>query len=506
MMTRTPTRNIDNSGMTVEGTFGRYTALGFRSASVAEREGRCYTSGSGDSHSRYDRPILIAESRANYRDNGIYKAMIDRAVDYIIGNGFALQVKTNDPKTNKKIEYLWNSWNIKPEIRGLLLGFETAQTFLRECILTGDIGAIKTNKNLIQLIEAEQIAGNKTSDGIEKDINNAPSGFWVCPYDRGTGYLKTDAVSARKIAPENFLFMTNTDRPSSTRGVPACQSSFPMLHRINDVCDSEAIAMQLLSRIAMSITKEQGAQDAFLTSKPDPNKAGQDTSASFGSRIHEYEYALTFHGNPGDKIEGIDHNIPGKNFGESLRLFLRLLGLPLGMPLELIFLDWTKSNYSQSRAVLEQAFQSFLKWQQKMIGFYYTPLLEWLLPKWRISEPLGNRKEIPYSWITPTFPWIDQLKETQAKGMMIDRALMSHGEACKSRGQDRDEVVEIREKEIRDSITRAKKIQEDTGIEVDWKLFAGLASDKGNEAKSPKTPADGSEIDDETDNQEKKDE
>jgi len=495
---RTPKReDTGHDKITIEGQFGRYTALGFRSASIAERGGRGHSGGSGDAHSRYDRPRLINQSRTFYRDNGLYKGMIDRAIDYMVGSGFTLQVKTDNTNFNKKLEGLWNSWNFKPEIRGLLLGFETAQMFLREAILCGDIGAIKTNKGVLQIIEAEQInGGNQSKDGIDKNIFGVPTGYWVSGYN-DHGYLNT--TTSRKIDPANFLFMTNPDRPSSTRGVPACQSVFAMLHRINDVCDSEAIAMQLLSRLAVAVTRENADQRAFIESKEDPKKAGADTTGQLGSRLMELEYALMFHARPGEKIEGIEHNIPGKNFGESLRLFLRLLGLPLGLPLEIVLLDWTNSNYSQSRAVLEQAFQSFIKWQSKLDGFYYTPAFEWKLQGWRSSGLLGNRKEIPYSWIKPTFPWIDQLKECQAKGMMIDRALMTHSEACKSRGQDRDDVIEGRKKEVIEAIEIAGDIKTRTGMEVDWKLFAGLANEKNSEAKKTKQPADDSEIDEDTD-------
>jgi len=497
---RTPKAERPVDRITVEGQHGRYTALGFRSASIADREGRSYSQGSGDAHSRYDRPRLINQSRDFYRNYGLYKGLIDRAVSYIVGNGFGVQVKTDNANFNRKVEALWNGYNRRPEIRGLLSGAETAQTFLRDAMLAGDIGAIKTNQRLIQLIEAEQIdGGNQGLQGIEKNIFGAISGYWVSRYN-DQGYLTTKG--ARKIEPKDFLFMTNTDRPSSTRGVPALQSSFPMLHRINDACDSEAIGMQLLSRLVASITRENADTLAHIQSKEDPSKAGTDTSAQLGSRLMEMEYALIFHGKPGEKIEGIDHNIPGKNFSESLRMFLRLLGLPLGLPLELVLLDWTNSNYSQSRAILEQAYQCFIYWQDKLEEFYYRPLIDWQFEGWRSEGLFGNRKEIPYSLIKPTYPWIDQLKEMQGKGMMMDRAVMTHGEVCKSRGLDREEVVELREKEIRDSIDRVQRIKNDTGVEVDWRLFAGLSTGKTDEGKKAKTPADGSAIDEKTDDQE----
>lgn len=501
---RTPKAVEDRERITVEGKFGRYTALGFRSASIAAREGRFYSGGSGDAHSQYDRPRLINQSRDFYRNNGLYKGMIDRAISYILANGFSVQVMTDNASFNQKVEGRWANEQKRPEIRGLLSGPETAEMYLKDAVIAGDTGAIKTNKGLIQLVEAEQIdGGHQGRDGIEKNIFGAPVAFWISRYNEN-GYLTT--TGARRIEPKDFLFMTCPDRPSSTRGVPACQSSFPMLHRINDACDSEAIGMQLLSRLVAKITRESAETLAFSESKEDPNKAGADVTGQFGSRLIELEYALIFHGKPGEEIGGIDHNIPGKNFVESVRMFLRLLGLPLGLPLELILLDWTNSNYSQSRAVLEQAYQTFLKWQAKMESFYYGPLIEWKFNAWRTEGFFGNRRDIPYSLIKPTYPWIDQLKEMQAKGMMIDRAVMTHAEACKSRGQDREEVVELREKEIRDAIDRADRIKKDTGTEVDWRLFAGLSSAKAEDAKKAKRPADGSDIDEQTDDQESDDE
>ena len=474
-LVREPQTTGDSPRMIVDNHQGRYTALGFRSASVANREGRSYSSGSGDAHSRHDRPRLIKQSRAFYRDNPIYKGMIDRAVGYIMGGGFELQVKTNSASFNNKIEGLWKDFQKKPEIRGLLSGSECGEMTLCEVMLAGDTGAIKTNKGLIQQVEAEQIS-SRSGDGIEKNMFGAPVRFWVSPYNEH-GYLKTG--SARKISPADFLFITNPDRVSSTRGVPACQSSFPMLHRINDTCDSEAIAMQLLSRLAISITREEADQLGYIESKADPAKSGTDTSGELATRLTELSYAIMFHARPGEKIEGIERNIPGKNFSESLRMFLRLLGLPLGLPLEIILLDWTKSNYSQSRAVLEQAFQSFTRWQNKIADFYYSPLFDWKLQAWRASGLAGNRKDIPYSWIRPSYPWIDQLKEAQAKAEMVERGFMTHSEVCKSRGRDRAEVIDIRDKEIRDAIARSERIEADTGVKVPWQLFAGLKVESG---------------------------
>jgi len=477
---RTPQHSEPQDKLVIEQRLGRYTALGFRSVTIANREGRNYPTASGDATMKYHRKELIKQSRWFYNNNEIYRGLIDRAVSYIVSNGFTLQIKTDNAGFNQKVEQgLWKPFMRRPEIRGLLSGSEVAQMILREVILCGDNPAYKTNKGVLQLFEAEQLDGGRQSaTGVETDRYNRPMRFWLSPYGEHGGIKTHQAV---KFDPSQILFVTNPDRPSATRGIPAMQAAFPMLHRINDICDSEAIAWQLLARLAVSINRENAEQKAWMQSKENPNNAS-DTSGQLATRLTELSYALMFHANPGEEIKGIDHNIPGKNFSESLRMFLRLLGLPLGLPLELVLLDWTRSNYSQSRAVLEQAYQMFLFWQAKMEDFFYVPLVEWKMDQWRQSNLLGNRKQIPFAFIRPTFPWIDQLKEAQAKASMVEHCFMTHAEVCKSRGQDREEVVTMREKEIREAIAIAQKIQTDTGIAVPWELFAGLELPKAKTA------------------------
>ena len=469
---RKPETRLGNKPVIVEDRrHGFYTSLGYRSAKVATREGRSYTSYPGYSHDDRDRKSLIAQSRDFMRNNAIYQGMIDRAVSYIIGNGFELQVNSGSPNVDKKIEGLWRDWLKRPEIRNVLSGSEVAEMVCREVMVAGDTAVLLTNKALIQLFEAEQIAGKTAkNNGIEKDKYGRPKIFNLAPWKSNW----VDSNNAAKVDAKNVLYIANAKRPSQIRGVPAAQAAFPMLHRINDVCDSEAIAMQLLARIAVSITRENAAEEAYKQSREDPNKTTEATEGDLATRLTELDYALLFHGEPGDDIKGIERNIPGKNFGESVRMFLRILGLPLGMPLELILLDWTKSNYSQSRAVLQQAFQMFQRWQAKMVDFFYGPLFEWRLAAWQEQELIGKSKKIKYDWIKQTFPWIDQLKEAQAYSTQVERGFITHGQVCKSLNTDRAEVIDQREREVRDAIERAKKIEEDTGEKVSWKIFAGL--------------------------------
>ena len=477
------TKNSGNS-IIIERHPGTYGMLGYRSASVADSEGRSYSSYPGSAHEEKDRKKLINQSRDFMRNNAIYKGMIERMIDYIVGNGFELQLSGASDSAVKKAETLWKDWNKRPEIRNLLSGSKVAKMVIRELFVAGDTAVLKTDKGLIQHFEAEQIDSNdkEYKNGIKKDNYNRPVKFALCPWKT----YAVDKKNAKFIDAKDILFLTTPERPSQIRGVPVCQAAFPMLHRINDVCDSEAIAWQLLSRIALSITREQGPELAYTESKEDENKSANELEGDLATRLVELDYALIHHANPGEKVEAIERNIPGMNFSDSLRMFLRLLGLPIGLPLELILLDWTKSNYSQSRAVLEQAYENFVGWQQELEDFYYQPLFEWKIEQWKKDQQIPKTVNFKIDWIKKTFPWIDQLKEAQAYATQVERGFTTHSRVCKSLNLDQAEVIKQREIEISEAIKISQRIQESLGVEVPWEYFAGIkpGQDKKQLAKT----------------------
>jgi len=470
---------------------GIYTSLGYRSVSVADREGRTYPSGSADSFLEIDRLSLIRQSRSFDRNNGIYTGIINTATRYIVGRGFGLRVLGEDTERNEAVEAAWRRWYRTADIRGMVSRQRLAAMVLRETLICGDVGQIKRDNGRIQVVEAEQITnGRHQSTGIDLDTDGRPTAFQVCSYNaRG----QISPTNAKKILAENFLFLTTPGRPSQTRGVPVLQASFPTIHRINDVCDSEALARQILSRLVMTITREQADRIAHAESIADPNKPNAASEGDVASRLMELDYAVIFHARPGEKVEGIERNIPGEDFEKIVRTFLRLMGLPLGLPLELILLDWSQANYSQSRAVLEQAYQTFLDWQDALEDYHYQPLLEWQWPALLKAAGYQRDDEIPpVEWIRPSFPWIDQLKEAQANGIKIDRCLTTHAHVLKEIGLDREQVVESRQREIVDAIQRAKTIKADTGVDVPWQHFAGMQSPK---AETPAGLRDGAKRD-----------
>lgn len=460
---------------------GGYSQLGYKAFTAAVRDGRSAIGGSGDQHMRYQREQLVHQSREFIRDNGLYRGMIERATAYIVGNGFTLQASTSDKEWNTLVEKWWKKvfWK-KPEIRGVLSGRRTEKQVCRELLTSGDVAAIKVKGGKLQLIESEQIVGpGLKDDGLRKNKAGTITGFYLANYTKDGFVRPSDATV---YGAEDVLFLSDPERPSSARAVPPAQASFPMLHRINDVCDSEAAAWQILSKWAISINRAGGAAGAVGISK---EEEAADAEGKLTTRVTELDYATIFSGEPGEEVKGIERNIPGKDFSASITMFLRLLGLPLGLPLEIILLDWTKSNYSQSRAVLEQAYTVFQGWQGILEEDFLDPTYEWAVAMAIDSGELrapkleaGETDIFAHEWIKPTFPWIDQLQEAEAKGAMLDRGFTTLASVVKSTGRDLEEVLAAREREAEAALEISARLFKKYGVEVPYQVFFGIEHSK----------------------------
>lgn len=490
-----------------EGGRSRYTPfglVGYRSARQASKDGRSPSAASGGAHQQTHRLKIQAQAREFARDNGIFAGMVGRAKNYIhdAGGGFRRQCLSGDKEWDGKVEKLWEDWWAgKVDVRGLLTGKQLGGMVALELLSMGEAIAVpleleKGNELAlrVQLFEGEQLVAPTQSakdfdgnaDGIQKDNLGVVEGFHLAPYKRGA----VAAKDGKLYKSEEVLYLAHLTRPSEYRAVAPLQSAFSMLHRIADVCDSEALARQLLARFAVAIETEEDGSQLSSDARDDPSSDAEADEGDLATRITDVGTGIIFHARKGEKISGIDRTAaPGPDFPQVVLTFARLMGLPLGLPVELTLLDWTRSNYSQTRAVLEQAFATFLYWQDLIEGGFYEPLFRWwlaaMIEDGKIEDVEGKHGG---GWIRPTFPWIDKLKEAQAHGELLQRGLTTHAAVCRALNVQSDEVLAQRQKEIEDAIQRSQAIAEEHGVRVPWEYFAGL---KPGEAPAESASDDG---------------
>jgi len=78
-------------------------------------------------------------------------------------------------------------------------------------------------------------------------------------------------------------------------------------------------------------------------------------------------------GRPGEKLQGFSPNVPNAEFFQHVRLILTLVGVNLGLPLCIVMLDGSETNFSGWRGALDQAKMGFRHNQRWLID-RLTPL------------------------------------------------------------------------------------------------------------------------------------
>lgn len=473
-------------------TPGTYTALGYVAATKARESGALYTAGSADWHIRYDREDLINQSRAFCRDNVLYNRVIRAAVDNILGpDGFTLRVKTSNSRLNQRVEDAFRAWGEDPEVRGLWDWNTLQRLVLEETIAAGDIGLVKVrSEQRLQLVESENIysptgrapSGALLEQGVELDGLGRPVAFWVVPTDPDTGFRAFDMGT--RYSEKDLLFVTgqNLTRATQTRGVPTLVPSFPNFHRINDVLNSEARAWQILARFVGMVSKKNAPAVGYSTSSTNTNLTTSERASRITDRIHEIPEGLLIWGEDGDSVSAVQQSRPSQNFEKSIKVYTRFLGMPIGVPLSLILFDWSDSNYSSARAELESAFRAFQRWQKALIRQFHARVYRWF-----VGTRFSGERKLPdlltqFDFITPTFPWIDQLKEIEAWRERLDANLTTHADAAAATGQDRAELNAARQQEFIDAYASAKAVEDatDGAIEASriWHHFAAVSMGK----------------------------
>jgi capsid protein len=449
---------------------------GYKSAKVARKYG--FYSGPSIYDSQYntqlDRETLISVSRDLYKDNCIYQGVINRLCNYIT-NGLSIQARTSDQSWNQKAESLFNQWFKNPEIRNLYDGKKLLNLVVREMFITGDSTLIMLSNGKLQLIESEQVRAKKINESILYNDNGTPTYYNVCSYKNGSlTYTNSKQYPADKI-----IFVCDMDRPSTSRGVPLLQASFSQFYRINDILEAITNSMQLQSRLAVSITRQGGPEQTLAESTLEDGASDDDTE-ELSNRISYMDDAIIFSGEVGDEIKSIAHDIPNNNINDVLRLFLRFIGLPCGIPLEVILLDWTQSNYSQSKAVIEQFLATLDSFQNLLINSFFNKIWKWKMEEFIKDGKLPKNSEYDkLEIIKPGYQYmLDIEKEANGTAVQVEKGFKSYTDSLKSYGKEYVDVINQRQAEIQKAIEISQEMETKYSIKVPWTLFCGLGRDE----------------------------
>lgn len=425
--------------------------------------------GSAYSHDKSARYQQLSMARDLSRNNYLFKAVVNAVLNHLVGAEHVnIQIRSDSQGFSEEAESYIKEWlKGKPETRNRYKNNHLWRAIAKELVVTGETIILKTNTGQVQLIESELLGGSGTDnpDGILFD-GDTPIKYFLRSYDPQTG--QPDPATARDVNAQHIIHHFDNDRISGVRGIPPMQSIFDLLLHLGGIIKSEAQSWEIISRIALIAERNDGPALAFDESQYDPLTGGY---------VEDMDLARIFHADIGESLSTLERNVPHKNFGETLLEFLRLAGSIFGLPGEFIVANFSRSNYSQSKAATVFAHRGIQHWQ----GLLRETMEEVI--RWKLAT--SYRDELPDYTIQIYLPGtihLDPQKESSAITDRLSSGLTTMSAAVGEYGCDYEELLAERKAEIEKAIATAKEIEDSTGVTVPWQLFSGL----GNIAGSPR--------------------
>lgn len=480
------------------------------------RNGLPSLGGSADYHYRSETDFLkiMEYARDMDRNDVIVSQTVDRSVSNVIQDGIKLDFNTGDRALDSDLLARWEYETHNPQTidsMGELNLTQMQRLVLRQMIVDGDIFALFDSRNCIQLIEAHRCRSldkpeNDVINGVKLDEWRRRIQYWFTKEDINpsqavrttTDIIKKDAYD--KDGNKQVFQIYNPKRVSQTRGVSAFAPIFDLLGMLEDINFAKLVQQQIVSCFAIFRKRDlsfRGGENAVY------GEQYAEALTDGSSRLTEgIAPGMEIVGLPGEELSGFSPNVPNPEFFEHFRLMLQLVGVNLGMPLILLLMDASETNFSGWRGAFDQAKMGFKDLQNIIIWRFLEPVFDWKVRVWAAEDPiLFKRADLlrKHRWNSPRWPYIQPLDEARADELRQNALLISPRRLHAESGRDWDdistEIVEDRSKLIEKAIEAAKKLSAAAGDEISWRELVYLSAEnpiqgginQNNEMQEPNT-------------------
>lgn len=383
--------------------------------------------------------------RMHDRQSALFSGLLDRALDNIYGSNFDFIPATGDPALNKIAkEYITK--RMEAALASGLQDFaELARTTHRAIWTDGDCLLVKRPDGTLLPFEADQVetpGGGLGSTarivlGVELGELNQPIAYHVrSRQSRGDSGMVGLNTKPQRIPASDALFPAYRKRHNQTRGVPFLAAALAFFDRTNNWLDYESLAAEGNSMLGFKIKREP--TETILTGAIDNEDA--ESSGTF-EKVQKMEPFSILDLAPGEDVDMVTSQRPGSNFEPYLVTCCRIIGVAVGFPLELIMLDFSRTNYSSARASLGEARRGFRVQQLFSAKRICMPWYRWQIDRGIASGELPAKAELYKArcqW--PAWEYIDPEKEAKGNEVAIDNRTKSISECIRETGQEPDEV------------------------------------------------------------------
>jgi lambda family phage portal protein len=398
----------------------------------------------------------IEQARDMDRNDAVVGTIADRRVDNIVQQGFKLDPKTGDKGLDLD---LWNRWQAyandpdQCDIAGECTWAEIERHCARAESIDGDIVVTGTSDGPFQVIEAHSIyTRTKVEDtflGVTSDRYGKRVKYYVTEELNEFGTKgESTPIDVRDSNGRRQLFhVYNPKRVMQTRGVTQIAPVFSYAGMLEDINFAKLVQQQVVSCFAV-FRKLAAGTNGGLPGVGYGNASTEQTQA--GTRqIEGISPGMEIIGQPGEELQGFSPNVPNSEYFQQVKLILQVLGVNFGLPLCLVLMDGSETNFSGWRGAVDEARKGFVADQLNLVRRLHKPAYEWWLSR-LIEEDseLRNWVDKPkiniygHNWNLPTWSYIEPVADAEGDATQLRNALTSPRRLHNARGGDWEETAE----------------------------------------------------------------
>ena len=462
----------------------------FRGADVTNLRADWVLPGGGGSHTpdAFELSALRERSRDAVRNDPVAVGALDTYANNVVGSGLIPQSRLradvlgiSEERAKVLQRQAESAWAVFSPMAGAdnRLNMDELQFLaLSKIIEDGEVIAIPTWADdswrpfgrCIELIESDRLCNTlgvsekSAVNGIVYGPRGEPKTYYVRKAGKtaqSTAISAFDADGRPKI-----LHVFPTRRPGQQRGIPVFA---PILTRLRDLSKYQEATL-VTARVAACLA-------VFITQQNQFGPLGNDKTNASGT-FSELSPGMVARLRQGEAINVVQPNQPGDVYAGYVESLLRMIGMALGLPYELLVKDFSKTNYSSARAALLEGRRMFIRWRKWLAAKFCQPIWDMVLEEaflrgmFDAKDFYGQRHEYCRAmWIGGSWGWVDPVKEVEAARKAIDYGLSNLAEECAAQGRDWEENIEqlgreqayIEEKQARIDRSRPEQEVKSTG-------------------------------------------
>lgn len=382
----------------------------------------------------------LATVRARARDleanNPLAASLAQQFAGRVIGTGITPRFSHGSKRVRVKAEEAWRRFVETCDPEGLhdwhgLADLAAAAMFSSgEALLRWRMDApgrlsvqVLEGDHLDETRDASLLADRNDRAGVSFDAAGRRIGYWLYPTHPGDTWrpsIASEMVGARDV---DHLF--HRLRPGQVRGMPWLAPALLRLKGFDQIHEAIEMRKRLEACIGLVVTSPEAgvAPQLGAQAKADDGRVFETMSPGMIHRL-----------GPGEDVTTLS---PASSDGviEYMRGHLMTVCHLAGVPYSAATGDGTQVNFASQRTL-------------QLATYVILDRVQWLTVIPRIMKPAVRRvlevaalqtgeprlREVAVEWSTPVRPWVDPVKEVQAKIMEVRGGLQSMPDALAERG------------------------------------------------------------------------